>query len=183
MSWIIVSVCIVGAIVVASGLIFSISSFRGGTLYPHLASYYQGTLQNTTSGGTTILILTIVQNQQNISGRMTLGPGWIGSGPFTGTVGTDNSISFTVTADDGSSAVTKMTGSVTPQNTLSGSFSGHSPLTILSDQHGTWEASANTTNSLFSSGLWRELPTARSFFSFRVGRGKQHNERDHAGVS
>lgn len=145
--WIILSVCIVGIVIVAGGWIFSIVLSHGGPSYPHLASSYQGMMQNTTIGGSTTFTLTIIQDQQLISGRETLSPGLlVGSGPLSGTVGTDNSIHFTVTSDDGSNAVTTFTGTVS-QNTLSGTYSVSATYPGLGSQTqtGTWEASATTT--------------------------------------
>lgn len=146
--WIILSVCIVGIIIVGGGWIFSIVLAHGSLAYPHLASSYQGIVQNTTAGESSLFTLTIVQDQQAISGREQVGPGLLaGSGPFTGTVGTDNSIHFTVNADDGSNAVTTFTGSITSQNTLSGTYTTHFSYPGLGNQTqtGTWEASASTT--------------------------------------
>ena len=105
-------------------------------------------MQNTTVGESTTFTLTLLQDQQLISGRETLSPGLlVGSGPFSGTVGTDNSIHFTVTADDGSNAVTTFTGSITSQNTLSGTYSARATYPGLGSQTqtGTWEASATST--------------------------------------
>lgn len=147
--WVVFFVSIVGiAIIVAGGLTFYFSVASGSTSspYPHLASSYQGFMRNATFG-TATLTLTMVQNQQTISGRMTLGPGLTGSGPLTGTVGLDNSIKFTVTSDDGSSSVMDLTGVINSQNTLSGSYSGHYTNTAISNltQTGTWQASPVST--------------------------------------
>lgn len=156
---IVLLVSIVGIIIAVSGLIFYLfssygnivssyphltsSSYQGDTLYPHLASSYQGSMQNTTLDERATLTLTITQqSQQEISGRMMLGPGLTGSGPFTGTV-IGYSITFTVTSDDGLT-ITSLTGSITPQNTLSGTYSGYST-NGSAYQIGTWEARPSTT--------------------------------------
>jgi len=160
LGWIVLLVGIVGIVIAASGAIFYISSLSlfGGLLtptYPHLASSYQGSMHNTTIGTTATLTLTsIMQNQQIISGTMTLGPGLQGSGTFTGTVGLDNSIQFTVTSDDGSNAILNLTGFIHSQNTLSGTYSGSNidVSGLVQMQTGTWEASANSAHT--DSLLW-----------------------------
>ena len=156
-------VSIVGIVIAACGLIFYISplSLFGSTLnpslaftpttltYPHLASSYQGSMHNMTTGSTATLKLTsIVQDQLLISGRMTLGAGLQGSGPFTGTVGLDKSIQFTVTSDDGSDTFMSFSGSINSQNALNGTYSGYYISASNQTQTGTWEASASTTYAL-----------------------------------
>lgn len=77
-----------------------------------------------------------------------LSPGLVGSGPFTGTVGLDNSIKLTVIADDGSNTIMDLTGLVHSQgNTLSGTYGGrYVGLGQTSDlPQGTWQASATTS--------------------------------------
>lgn len=142
-------VSIGGIIFLASGLIFFIALSHNvpfsnsGPSYPHLASSYQGTIQNT-AGTSATLFLAFTQNQQQISGKMTLSSGQAtGSGSLTGTVGTDNSLRFTVTSDDGLSTI-NMSGTISPQNTLSGTYTLHYTAQILPDQAGTWQASPGT---------------------------------------
>jgi len=142
-------VSIGGIIFLGSGLIFFIALSHNGPLstngpsYPHLASSYHGSLQ-TATGTSAALFLTFTQNQQQISGRMTLSSGQItGGGALTGTVGTDNSLRFTVTSDDGLTTI-DMSGTISPQNTLSGTYSSHYTLQSTLDQTGTWQASPGT---------------------------------------
>jgi serine/threonine protein kinase len=149
-SWLLLLVSIGGIVVIVSGLILFLTSSHSGPLYsgpsyPHLASSYQGTIRNAT-GTSAALFLTFTQNQQQISGRMTLSSGQAaGGGSLTGTVGTDNSLRFTVTADDGLSTI-DMSGTVSPQNTLSGTYRAHYTGQILPDQTGTWDASPSTSS-------------------------------------
>jgi serine/threonine protein kinase len=105
------------------------------TSYPHLASTYKGSIRNTTIGNTATLTLTsIVQNQQAISGNVVIGPGLSGSGPFTGTVMMDGSITFTDIPSDGSSATTiTFMGSLQANGSLSGMY------TTNDYQQGTWQ--------------------------------------------
>lgn len=86
----------------------------------------------TSVGTSATLFLTFTQNQQQISGNMALGSDPTGNGPLTGTVGTDNSLRFTVTPSDGLSII-NMSGTVSPQNTLSGTYSVHYTGQILPD--------------------------------------------------
>lgn len=162
--WTMLLVSIGGIVIIASGLILCVFSFRSlfsptlfsptlfGPTYPHLASSYQGSMHDTTTGDTTSFTLTsIVQNQLEISGTMTLGSE---SGSFTGIVGTNNSIQITMTSNDGLTTAT-LTGSINSQNALSGNYSGFNGVSGQF-QTGTWSANANTTSSLFSSPLERK---------------------------
>ncbi len=136
-------VSILGVIILGGGLLYSASSFFGISAsnpnqplstasYPHVASAYQGTAHNVKAGATTALVLTsIVQKQQDISGKVFWDPGFIGDGSFTGSIGTNRSVHFT----------DKTTGrSITFNGSLSsnGSFGG--TYTISSNgQTGTWQ--------------------------------------------
>lgn len=73
--------------------------------YPSLASTYQGSVHNSCCGDATLTLTSIVQNQQEISGNVVIGPGLSGSGPFTGTIMSDGSVSFTDTPTDGASTI------------------------------------------------------------------------------
>ena len=157
MGWIILLMSIIGVTIAASGLIASIFFFHNIASYPQLASSYQGTMQNTTTDGSSTLTLTFTQEGQAISGIMTLGLGLTGSGTFTGTVGTDNSIKFTVTSYDRLTVI-NLTGSVTSQNALSGTYTGHytnaDQLGIdgtNTNQKGTWEAKPGSSQNPYLS--------------------------------
>jgi serine/threonine protein kinase len=101
--------------------------------YPHLASAYQGTADNTTANITATLVLTsIVQNQQTISGTVTFGPELDGNGPFTGTIERDGTVHFTDTPSISPTII--FSGSLHADGTLSGTY------TVPSEtQQGTWQ--------------------------------------------
>ena len=102
---------------------------------PQLASSYTGTVDNTTGNiSASFSISSITEDQQgNIRGQATVGPPLTGSGPFTGSVDTNNSIQFTVTANDGSGVSIHFTGFVNADNSLSGSY------TVSNNQTGIWQ--------------------------------------------
>ena len=96
-------------------------------LYPLLYQKYAGTYTNNSthkSGNMTLQIIT--QNQQNLTGV------YDNSLPFDGTVGSDNSIQFTITDAKGISI--KFSGQVTIDGSLSGTIS-----TAQSGVIGTWK--------------------------------------------
>lgn len=103
---------------------------------PHVVSTYHGTFQNWTVGGTATLALTsVVQNQQKISGKVIIGPGLSGSGSFTGTIGTDGSVTFTDNdTTDGFTVI--FSGFLFSDGSLSGSY-----IIPSSGQSGIWKAS------------------------------------------
>ena len=106
---------------------------------PSLASSYQSTIHNTTIDATTTLALTsIVQKQQAISGKVVIGPGLLGSGPFTGTIGNDGSVNFTDTPTDGSSTIF-FKGLLRPDGSLGGTYNSPSV-----NQQGTWGTGQTT---------------------------------------
>jgi hypothetical protein len=63
------------------------------------------------------------------------------SGDFTGTVGTDHTLQFTVTFSD--SGVSKIVGTISSQNTLSGTYTTTYPNGMFPNHQGTWEAIPN----------------------------------------
>jgi serine/threonine protein kinase len=161
--WLVLLVGMLGLISVASGLVYFASSSRissnstpiqtlpatsvtptqslsatstsqPSTVYPRLASSYQGFVHNTASNQTATLTLTsIVQNQQVISGNVIIGAGLFGSGPFTGTISTDRSVNFTDLPTDGASTIV-FSGSLHTDGSLSGTYVGQAANTV-----GTWQ--------------------------------------------
>ena len=80
--------------------------------------------------------------QQAISGTATVFVnGLMSSGNFNGTVGTDDTLQFTVIFS--SSGVSKIVGTISSQNTLSGTYTTTYPNGIFPNHQGTWEASPN----------------------------------------
>ncbi len=95
---------------------------------PHLGTSYDGMVTNLTVNVTTTLALTnIVQNQQAFSGNMAVGPGLNGTGPITGTIAADGSVTFTLSD-------LAFRGFLFPDGALSGTY-------IVTDaaQDGTWQ--------------------------------------------
>ncbi|GHO90645.1 hypothetical protein KSF_006930 [Reticulibacter mediterranei] len=108
------------------------------TSYPHLAPTYKGSIHNTTVSTTATLTLTsIVQNEQVISGKVAIGPGLTGSGPFTGTVMTDGSITFTDIPDESPANTITFIGSLQVNGTLGGIY------TTSDYQQGTWQTTSS----------------------------------------
>lgn len=118
-------------------------TFAKASLSP-LASTYQGTVHNTTFDHTATLTLTaLVQNQGEISGNAIIGPGLIGSGPFTGTIMSNRSVSFTDVSTDGSNITIFFTGSLYRDGSLSGTY------TIPSTkEQGIWQVIPSPTVDL-----------------------------------
>jgi hypothetical protein len=108
------------------------------TSYPHLATTYKGSIHNTTVSTTATLTLTsIVQNEQVISGSVVIGPGLIGSGPFTGTVAVDGSVTFTDIPDVSPTSTITFIGSLQADGSLSGIY------TTSDYQQGTWQTKSS----------------------------------------
>jgi hypothetical protein len=106
------------------------------TSYPHLASAYQGTVHNVTLNATTTLVLnSIAQKQQYISGKVFFGPNFNGDGPFTGIIDTNRNVTFTVTLSYGSII---FNGSLSSDGSLRGTFNSVSS-TGQAGQTATWQ--------------------------------------------
>ena len=134
-------------VVVILGIVLMRVTQSGGTTSPNqtgssisasvptLASSYRGTVTNRTVVVTTTLILTnIIQNNQDISGRVIIGPGLVGSGPFTGRINQDRTLICTDTPDDGSATII-FKGIVGTSGTLSGTY-----IVQNANQGGSWNA-------------------------------------------
>ena len=118
--------------------------------YPNLAASYQGTIHNTTYNiQTTFALASIVQNQGNIDGSVIIGPGLYGTGPFTGTIGTDGNVNFTDNPTDGASTIL-FTGLLNADGSLSGTYSVPS-----TGEQGTWQTTSSPSGSTLSSGIWQ----------------------------
>ena len=72
------------------------------TTYPTLAGTYKGTIFDIPANVRTSLTFTDVrQNRGHISGYLTVGPGLLGYGSFSGTINAAKQLQFTVTDTDG----------------------------------------------------------------------------------
>jgi len=90
--------------------------------YPHLAESYAGIIDDISANITTNMALTrIQQNQENISGYLTVGSELQGNGSFKGTVDTSQHIQFTV-IDSTGRATLSFEGIADTDGTLAGSY-------------------------------------------------------------
>ncbi len=117
---------------------YSVSNDQGGTwevtsavapvVYPILFANYSGTFANTANGQSgAISLANKSQDQQNFTGNFLVSGV---SYPLTGTVGSDNSIQFTITPNG---ATIKFVGSVNTDGSLSGTY------TATTGGNGTWK--------------------------------------------
>lgn len=118
--------------------------------YPSLVASYNGTIHNTPANVTSTMSLTSVrQNGSAISGYFTVGPGLLGSGPFSGAAGTGGSISFLVQAYTNHLPL-YFYGAVLANGDMSGSYCSwqHNRCNTAAGGYGTWNvtpASAEVT--------------------------------------
>ncbi len=92
------------------------------TTYPTLAGTYKGTIFDIPVNVRTSLTFTDVrQNQGHISGYLTVGPGLLGYGPFSGTIDTAKHLQFTVTDADGNPTLF-FEGAMQSATSLSGDY-------------------------------------------------------------
>jgi serine/threonine protein kinase len=95
---------------------------RVSTIYPTLAGTYSGTIFDIPSNVRTNLFFTNVrQNQGQISGYLTVGPGLLGYGPFSGTIDAAKRLQFTVTDADGNPTLF-FEGAMQSATSLSGGY-------------------------------------------------------------
>ncbi len=69
-------------------------------VYPNVAGNYSGVVHNTRTNQYSSITLSINQNQGSISGQFTVALPLLGTGPFTGSIDTNNAIQFTVVSND-----------------------------------------------------------------------------------
>ncbi len=92
------------------------------TTYPTLAGTYKGTIYDIPANVRTSLSLTDVrQNQRHISGILTVGPGLLGYGSFSGTIDAAKHLKFTLTDSDGNPMLF-FEGSMQSATSLSGDY-------------------------------------------------------------
>ncbi len=135
-----VTITLTGSIA-SSGAIsgtYSVNNGQGGTwevasatapvVYPILFANYSGTFANNANGQSgTISLANKSQDQQNFTGNFLISGV---SYPMTGTVGSDNSIQFSITPNG---ATIKFVGSVNTDGSLSGTY------TATTGGNGTWK--------------------------------------------
>ena len=90
--------------------------------YPNVAGSYSGTIDDTTASITSSMALSIHQKKKTISGEFTVGAPLQGNGPFSGYVGTDPYIQFTVVPQDNNLAPLFFYGWVQTDGSIKGSY-------------------------------------------------------------
>jgi hypothetical protein len=122
----------------------------GEETIPRLVSTYEGTIHNTTKNIKTTLELTnIRENQGNINGKVVIGPGLGGSGPFTGIINTDNikrNVNFEVNS-------IFFKGSLRTDGSFGGTYSAPS-----ARQEGTWQTTPATSTQPATSAKGEQPP-------------------------
>jgi eukaryotic-like serine/threonine-protein kinase len=128
---------------------------------PAIAVSYKGAIHNTPADvNSTMSLSNIKQLGKNITGRLTLGPGLIGDGPFTGTVDATRHIQFTIPGVFGNASL-HFYGTVQSNGSLRGNYCsldqvGH--CNQLAGGYGTWNATPAAQQSLLNSTLARTYP-------------------------
>ncbi len=98
------------------------------SLYPMLSGMYTGTIYDlSTNVSTNITLAGIRQNQDVISGYLSLGPNIHGSGPFKGTIDATKHLHFTVIDATGNARLS-FEGVMQSATSLSGNYFGCSPI-------------------------------------------------------
>jgi serine/threonine protein kinase len=120
-------------------------------IYPQLANSYQGSIidkftQPPTSS--TMSLSQIKQNEANVTGYFTVGPGLIGNGNFTGTVSTDNKIQFTVAGYQGLLPLF-FQGQIHADGSISGSYCSYqnNQCNYGSGGYGDWNVAPSSLGS------------------------------------
>jgi hypothetical protein len=89
--------------------------------FPNVVGKYDGTIHNNYLETTTTLSLLITQDNGNINGTLTLGPGLRGSGPLNGTIDSSGKIQFIVHSNEYSEPFS-YSGKVAQDGSLSGMY-------------------------------------------------------------
>jgi serine/threonine protein kinase len=137
--------------------------------YPSLVASYNGTIHNTPANVTSTMSLTSVrQNGSAISGYFTVGPGLLGSGPFSGTVTTGGSITFLVQAYSNHLPL-YFYGTVFTNGSMSGSYCSwqYNRCNNAAGGYGTWKvmpASAEVTPFFPVAVIEQEIARKDIFF-------------------
>jgi hypothetical protein len=101
--------------------------------YPDVAGNYVGSAYNKVAHATADITFIFKQLQGNICGSMKiLTPGWIGSGPFDGTIDTNGHMKFKI-RDESSKSVVLAEGTVYPDQSIGGIYTMMGYLDL-----GTW---------------------------------------------
>jgi hypothetical protein len=134
------------------------------SIYPALAGTYNGTIFDIPVNVKTSLTLTNVRESQGkISGYMTVGPGLLGYGPFSGTIdSTTKHLQFTVTDSDGNPTLF-FEGAMQSATNLSGDYYRCNPAPVNPCNHGP--AGYGIWNVLSSSPISTIYPTLAGMYN------------------
>jgi eukaryotic-like serine/threonine-protein kinase len=115
--------------------------------YPQVAGTHNGTVDNTNSNQTANMTLSLNQNAGQISGNVTISGPLLGSGSiYNGSVGTNNSIQFTVTGYAGLAPLL-FRGTVNTDGSMNGSYC-------------SIDSTGNCNPSVGGQGTWHMVPNS-----------------------
>jgi serine/threonine protein kinase len=123
-----------------SGSTPTTGSTQSPAVYPNIAGFYSGPIINTYANINSNMTLSINQNQSSISGQFTVALPLQGTGPFIGTIDTNNTIQFTVVSKD-TAAPILFQGTVNSDGSLSGNYCSVNQANQCDTSvggHGTW---------------------------------------------
>lgn len=123
-----------------SGSTPTAGSTQGPAAYPNIAGFYSGPIINTYANINSNMTLSISQNQGSISGQFIVALPLQGTGPFTGTIDTSNTIQFIVVSKD-TAAPILFQGTVNSDGSLSGNYCSVNQANQCDTSvggHGTW---------------------------------------------
>ena len=108
-----------------------------------LARSYQGTITDEDALNTTsaMFLCAVTQSGNNITGEVKLSL-FSGSGPFTGTIGSDNSVRFSIINADDGYGPSDFNGFINPDGSMSGRYINHSL-----NHRGSWQVKPSNGNA------------------------------------
>lgn len=113
--------------------------------YPELVASYSGSIHNTPAAvDSTLSLSQVKRNGATISGYLTVGPGLLGSGHFTGTVTTEGRIHLLM-PDMGSFLPLSFSGQIQPDGSMSGTYCSYqnSQCNYAGGGYGNWHVAAS----------------------------------------
>jgi serine/threonine protein kinase len=111
--------------------------------YPAITGNYSGNIHNSLVNEDASMTLAVSQNQADISGQFTVSQPLSGSGPYTGTVDTNNNVQFTVHSSEVSAPIL-FKGTVHADKSMSGTYCSVNPSGQCDTNYGgygTWHVS------------------------------------------
>lgn len=108
--------------------------------YPDVAGTHNGTIHNTPADQSASMQMSINQKSGSISGNITLGPGLLGTGPFTGSVGQNQSIQFTDPVSG--HATLQFSGKIASDGSMNGTYCSLNSSNACDNNaggYGTWK--------------------------------------------